>query len=165
MEQIKMYWLGLQSRERLILTMGGVVVSGILLFALIFQPWHQSMSKMESALPEMRENLVWIRQQSDALKGGSVSQSAAKLQGQDQSLLSIVEKSSKKAQVSKAIQQMTPAENNSEVRVVLEDVNFNQWLRWIDELYKNYGVDIKQVTAERDDDEPNVAEIRVTFVR
>jgi hypothetical protein len=58
-----------------------------------------------------------------------------------------------------------PTKNNSEVRVVLEDADFNQWLLWVDRLYKTNGVDIRQMTAERDDDRPNIAEIRVTFVR
>ena len=165
MEQIKQYWLGLQPRERLILGVGGIIVCLILLYALIIQPWHNSLKDMQAALPKLREDLVWMRQQSDALKGGSVKQDQSSSQGQDDSLLSLVEKTAKSANVSKSIQQLSPAENNTEVRVVLEDVNFNQWLRWIDELYKRYGVDVKQVNAERDDDEPNVAEIRVTFVR
>lgn len=165
MDEIKKYWTGLQPRERTILMLGGLVVSVILLYALLFQPWHRALSHMDVALPQLRTDLVWMQQQSQALKTGSVKQSAAKLKGQGQSLLSVVQQTAKQAKVNKAIQQMTPAENSTEVRVVLDAVNFNQWLRWIDNLYKSYGVDIKQVTAERDEDEPNIAEIRVTFIR
>lgn len=165
MEEIKNYWNGLQARERLILIFGGLIVSMILLYALLFQPWHKALSHMETALPGLRANLVWMRQQSVALKSGSVKQSAPKLQGQGQSLLSVVEQTAKRVKISNSIQQMTPAQNDSEVRVVLDGVNFNHWLKWIDDLYKRFGVDVKQVTAERDDDKPNVAEIRVTFVR
>lgn len=165
MEEIKKYWAGLQPRERIILTFGSLIVSIILLYALLFQPWYKALNHMETALPDLRTNLVWMRQQSQALKDGSVKQKAPKLQGRGQSLLSVVEQTAKRAQVSQAIQQMTPAQNNTEVRVVLDEVNFNQWLRWVDELYKRYGVDIKQVTAERDDDRPNIAEVRVTFIR
>lgn len=165
MEEIKKYWTELQARERLILMFGGIIVSMILLYALLFQPWYKALNSMESALPDLRTDLIWMRQQSSALKNGSVKSGAPKLQGQAQSLLSVVEQTAKRAKVSKSIQQMTPAQDNSEVRVVLDRVNFNQWLRWIDDLYKRYGVDVKQVSAERDDDEPNVAEVRVTFVR
>jgi general secretion pathway protein M len=165
MDEIKKYWTGLQPRERLVLAIGGIVVSLILMYALLVQPWHKALNHMEAALPGLRTNLIWMRQQSQAMKTGSIKQSAPKLQGQGQSLLSVVEQTAKRAKVSKAIQQMTPAQNSTEVRVVLDGVNFNQWLRWVDELYKRYGVDIKQVTAERDEDEPNIAEIRVTFIR
>jgi general secretion pathway protein M len=165
MDEIKKYWTGLQPRERTILALGGLVVSVILLYALLLQPWYRALGHMDVALPQLRTDLVWMQQQSDALKTGSVKQSAAKLKGQGQSLLSVVQQTAKQAKVNQAIQQMTPAENSTEVRVVLDAVNFNQWLRWIDDLYKRYGVDVKQVTAERDDDEPNIAEIRVTFTR
>lgn len=165
MDEIKKYWIGLQPRERTILTLGALVVSVILFYALLFKPWHKALNHMEVALPTLRTDLVWMQQQSQALKTGSVKQSTAQLQGQGQSLLSVVEQTAKRANVSKAIQQMTPAQNSTEVRVVLDAVNFNQWLRWVDDLYKRYGVDIKQVTAERDEDVPNIAEIRVTFTR
>ena len=156
MNELKKYWMGLQPRERLILAVGACLVTLILLYALLFQPWHKALNHMESALPGLRSNLTWMRQQSEALKklGGAVSTAAFK--DSDQSLLSVVEQTARKAKLKKAIQQMTPASAGTEVRVVLEDANFNQWLRWIDELYKQYGVDIKQVSAERDEDRPNI---------
>ena len=64
-----------------------------------------------------------------------------------------------------AIQQMVPNQETGDVRVVLEGVDFNQWVRWIDDLYKNYGVDVTQINAEKDDEKPNLAEIRMTFFR
>jgi len=165
MNEIKQYWAGLQPRERTILSLGAIIVSLILVVAFVIQPWQKAMGHMESALPDLRKNLVWMRQQSDAIKNGSVNRNGPKLQGQGQSLLSVVEQTSNRAGISKAIQQMTPAQNNTEVRVVLDGANFNQWLVWVDGLHKRYGVDIKQVSAERDDEEPNIAEIRVTFIR
>lgn len=165
MDDIKKYWASLQPRERLILVLGGIVVSAILLFASLFQPWHKALNHMEVALPGLRTNLVWMRQQSEALKNGAVAQAVTPSLEPGQSLLSVVERTAKQAGVSAAIQQMTPAQNNTEVRVVLDQVDFNKWLIWIDSLYKKYGVDIKQVTAERDDERPNIAEIRITFVR
>ena len=165
MDALKKYWAGLQPRERLILGGGGVIVALILFYALIWQPWHKSISNMEAALPPMRSNLVWMRQQAEMLAsdgGQGANQSYA---GADQSLLSVVEQSASKARVNGAIQQLVPSQNGNEVRVVLDGVNFNQWVRWVDDLFKRYGVNIKQVTAERDEDKPNVAEVRVTFIR
>jgi len=165
MDEIKKYWLSLQARERLILGVGAIGVALILLFAMLLQPLHKALGHMEQALPGLRINLTWMRQQSEAiqLSGGRVSSAPQK--GAGQSLLSVVEQTARRAQLKQAIQQMTPAANGTEVRVVLDEANFNQWLRWVDELYKQYGVDIKQVTAERDEDKANIAEIRVTFLR
>lgn len=165
MDALKKYWAGLQSRERLILGGGGVIVALILFYVLIWQPWHKSISKMETALPPMRSNLVWMRQQAEMLANDGGQSANQSYVGADQSLLSVVEQSASKASVNGAIQQLVPSQNGTEVRVVLDGVNFNQWVRWIDDLFKRYGVNIKQVTAERDEDKPNIAEVRVTFTR
>jgi len=165
MDSIKKYWTELQPRERLILAWGGLVVALILLYALLFQPLYRAIAHMESVLPDLRSNLVWMRQTDELMElGGNVPVNQAS-EGANESLLSIVESTARRAQIRKSIQQMVPVSDNKEVRVVLEDADFNQWLIWVDTLYKRYGVDIRQVTAERDDDKPNIAEIRVTFFR
>jgi len=161
---IKKYWQELESRERLMLSWGSLIVGAILFYALIWQPWHRAISHMESVIEPLRTNLVWMRQQSEHLSsGGAVTKSQAK--GVNESLLSILEKTAQQYNVRGAIQQLVPAQQGKQVSVVLEEANFNQWVRWIDVLLTQYAVTISQLTAERDDDKPNIAEIRVTFER
>jgi len=161
-DAIKKYWLGLEQRERLILGVGGVVVALILIYALIWQPWHKSIASMHKSIQPMRSDLVWIRQHAEIIKNGG--QTKDSLKGQDQTLLSVIQTTAKRGQVDKAIKQMTP-NSDSEVRVVLEDVDFNKWVRWVDQLSLTYGVNIKQVKAERVEKKPNLAEVRLTLVR
>jgi len=165
MDSIKKYWADLQPRERLILSAGAVVVAMILSYALLLQPLYRALAHMELALPTLRSNLVWMRQTDQLLESGGNISLESTVEGANESLLSVVESTARNAKVRKSIQQMVPSRETNEVRVVLEDADFNQWLRWIDTLYKRNGVDIRQVTAERDDDQPNIAEIRVTFFR
>ncbi|RBP49250.1 type II secretion system protein GspM [Arenicella xantha] len=166
MNTFKKYWSGLEDRERLTLSVGGIVVLIILFYMSVWRPWHVAIDTMNVSVQALRSNLIWMRQQSDnwAAIGGS-GQSGSKFSGADQSLLSVVEKTANRSKLTKSIQQLVPSKDGSEVRVVLDGVDFNVWVTWIDHLYKQYGVDIKQVTAERDEDVPNVAEVRVTFVR
>jgi len=166
MDSIKKYWLGLQARERLILVVGSFIVATILLYALLLQPLYRALNHMETALPSLRENLVWMRQTDQVLEAGNnLPTTVAPLAGADESLLSVLESTARRANIRKSIQELIPVRDKDDVRVVLQDVNFNQWLRWIDILYRRNGVDIRQLSAERDDDKPNVAEIRVTFFR
>jgi len=165
MGSFKKYWADLQARERLILGWGAFIVTAILLYALLFQPLYRALAHMESALPDLRKNVVWMRQTDQLLdRGGSIPVKGAS-QGADQSLQAVIVSTAQQAKVRKSIQTMVPDQTNNEIRVLLEDADFNQWLVWVDTLYKRYGVDIRQVTAERDDDKPNIAEIRVTFFR
>jgi type II secretory pathway component PulM len=165
MGRLKNHWLSLQSRERMVLGWGSLVVAIILLNALLFQPLYKAITHMQGVLPVLRSNLVWIRQTDQLLdRGGDLAVSQT-FEGANQSLLSVLESTARRAKIRKSIQQMVPTQNNAEVRVVLENADFNQWLRWIDTLYKTNGIDIRQLTAERDDSMPNIAEIRVTFFR
>lgn len=165
MNELKKYWQGLQPRERIILACGGIAVSVILLYAQVFQPFYNAIAHMEQALPSLRSNLVWMRQTDEMLeRGGNLTTSQTE-GSSNESLLSVLESTARGVKIRGSIQQLVPTKNNTEVRVVLEDADFNKWLLWIDTLYKKQGIDIRQVTAERDDDRPNIAEIRVTFFR
>ena len=165
LSSIKNQWLALQSRERWVLAIGAFLVAVILCYALLLKPWHRALSNMTAALPKMRENLVWMRTQGEALNGGGIDRAAAQFKGAEQSLLSILEQTAKQNGVQTSIQQLVPGDDGNEVRVVMGNANFNKWLTWIDVLYRDYGVDIEQVVTEREDERPNIVEIRATFIR
>ncbi len=165
MGALKNYWSSLESRERLVLSWGALIVAAILIYVLIWQPWRHALSFMELSVKQMRADSVWMTQQAQAMKNGGVGASEQKYKGAEQSLVSLIQQTAKQAKVDKVIQQIVPNQQNGEVRVVLEGVAFNQWVKWVDQLYKIYGVDIQQINAEKDDEKPNIAEIRVVFAR
>jgi type II secretory pathway component PulM len=165
MNSLKAYWAELQARERIVLGWGSLIVTAILFYALLLQPLYRAIAHMEMALPGLRSNLVWMRQTDRLLETGSGVIVGQEFEGENESLLSVIEATARKANVRNSIKQMVPDQNNKAVRVVLEEADFNKWLLWIDTLYKRYDVDIQQLSAERDDDKPNIAEIRVVFFR
>jgi len=164
-DSIKKYWFGLELRERWILGLGALFVALILFYALIWQPWHKAINDMSARLPSLRTNVQWMRQQAEIVRNGGVIQANSNIKGVNESLLSILEKTARANNLDKSIQQITPGQNNQEVRVVLEEASFNKWVSWIDLLYKDYLITVKQVTAERDGDKPDIAEVRGTFIR
>jgi general secretion pathway protein M len=164
LETLLKNWQQLQARERLMLASGGIVVFGILFYVFILQPWHAAINHMQSALPFKRAELVWMRQTAELVQqGGTIS--SQKPRGHGQSLMAVIEQTAKANGVSSAIQQMVPSENDQQVSVVLEGVSFNNWIKWVASLQTEYGVSIKQLTADREDDQPDSAEIRLTLIR
>lgn len=164
-DSIKKYWFDLELRERWILGLGTLFVGLILFYAVIWQPWHKAISDMSARLPILRTNVQWMRQQAEIVQNGGVIKANSNIKGANESLLSILEKTARANKLAESIQQITPGQNNKEVRVVLEDASFNNWVSWIDLLYKDYLITVKQVTAERDEDKPDIAEVRGTFER
>lgn len=164
-ETILKYWQGLEQRERWVLGGGAISVAAILFYSLLWSPLQTSLSFMDTSVQSMRTNLVWMEQRAEQIQAsGGVKVSQRTPRGANQSLLAVLEQTARQAGIREAIQRLTPNQKQ-EVRVVLESVDFNRWVRWVDNLYKNYGVDVSSLTAERDDEKPNIAEIRVTFFR
>lgn len=157
-------WSQLQPRERLVLGRGAILVSVIIGYVFIWQPWHVAIDHMQTILPNKRVDLIWMRHHAELAKQ-SGPHAIAQIKGADQSLMAVLEQSARSSGVQEAIQQMAPGENDQEASVVLGGVSFNQWIRWVDSLQKQYAVSIKQLTADREEDQPDTAEIRVTFSR
>lgn len=158
-------WQKLQPRERTIVSWGALATMLMLLYALVWSPWHAAIGHMESVVLFKRVDLVWMRQQATALGVSGAVAAQDNVKGASQSLMAVVERSAKASGVGESIQQMIPRQNNTEVSVVLESVSFSKWLRWVDMLEKQYAVTVKQLSAERDPTKPDIAEIRVTFSR
>lgn len=164
LENLLKSWRKLQSRERLIVGWGAIAIVAIVGYSLVWQPWHAALDHMQTVLPQKRVDLVWMRQQAERVKQGG-GRPDRQVRGANQSLMAVVEQTARAGGIKDAIQQMVPRQNNQEVSVVLEGASFNQWVRWIDTLQQQYSVSIKQLTADRESEKPDSAEIRVTFVR
>lgn len=163
------YWRGLEKREQLILSFGCLAVGLILFYAFVWQPWHTAISNMEKGIQSRREALTWMRQTSDMVKNGGVVSAAETVKDANQSLLSVVTKTARESNVNSYIQQMDPGNNTQsnaeQVNVVLEEADFNQWVLWVDELSREYSINITQLTVDKETDDPNIVELRVTFER
>lgn len=163
------YWFQLEKRERWVLGIGSFLVGFILFYALILKPWHRALSEMSDRMPTQRANLVWMKQVSEMIKTGGTTNTVVASKDTDKSLLSVIEQTARTSKVNKAIQQMVPGNNirtnTEQVNVVLEEADFNQWVRWVDDLSNNYAVNIMQLSVESETDEPNIVELRVTFER
>ncbi|MBX2848840.1 MAG: type II secretion system protein M [Acidiferrobacterales bacterium] len=163
------YWQQLERREQLILALGGLIVSFILFYALILKPWHRALNEMSERIPTQRENLVWMRQMSEIVKNGGDLNTVATAKDTNKSLIAIVNQTARSSRMNNFIQQIVPGNNlrtnADQVNVVLEEADFNQWVRWVDDLSNNYSVNIGQLSVESETDEPNIVELRVTFER
>lgn len=164
MKQALQSWHKLQERERQVLGWGGLIIFVIVAYSLVWQPWQAALAHMQTVLPQKRVDLVWMRQQAEAIQQGG-ARTTRQVRGANQSLMAVIEQTARAGGIKDAIQQMVPRQNNQEVSVVLEGASFNQWVRWVDTLQQQYSVSIKQLTADREPEKPDTAEIRVTFTR
>lgn len=161
MNALSEYWRSLSGREQLTLGLGGIVVAAIMFYVIVWEPWHKELNRLRAQVPQKIETLAWMKQQLKVAQvlqkqrpgGGGTNQSIP--------LLTVIEQTANKAAMRKSIRRMQPTENNA-VQVWLDELYFDNWLKWIDLLQKR-GIDVNNVTVSRA--QTNTVSIRATFAR
>lgn len=160
--QLQEWFRGLAPRERLLVSVGGVVVAITILYLGIWEPLNKAHSKREAdlaaaqVLAQRLEVIAATVQGSRAGGGAPVIDSGA-------SLLSAVDQASKGGTLGKPLSRIQP-EGDSEVKVWIDGVNFEALIRWISELEGRYGISIR--TADIDKDTlPGQVNARLSLVR
>lgn len=161
LNQAREWFAGLAPRERLMVGACAIFVVFAILYYGIWNSLANAHHKREKALAESRALATRLEViGAEAMKarrsgGGAVNRSM--------SLLSAVDQSSKSGTLSKPPSRLQP-EGDAEVRVWLEDVNFDGVLRWINELETRYGVMVQTVDIDQQSS-PGLVNARLSLVR
>lgn len=143
---MKQYWANLQPRERHTLLGGGVSLILILLYALVLDPFQQELARLHKSVEEQSAELAWMRQAAAEVKR---LQGSSPVSGRvaGQSLMSLVDASARSTGLSGAIKQIKP--EGQGVKVRLEEVVFDDMLRWFEQLGNKQGVSVSSLVMER----------------
>lgn len=159
--QLQEWFRSLAPRERLLVSVGSVVVAITILYLGIWEPLNKAHTKREAdlataqALAQRLEVIAATVQGSRANGTPAIDSSA--------SLLSAVDQASKSGTLGKPLSRIQP-EGDSEVKVWIDGVNFEALIRWISELEGHYGISIR--TADIDKDTlPGQVNARLSLVR
>lgn len=152
----------LQPREQLIVGVGLVFVSLTLIYTLLWAPFALARSHQQTALAAERDIAQRLEVIGSAVQRAR-SQGFAGVQGQGQSLLTLVDKASREPQLGKTPSRIQP-EGEKEVRVWFEDVSFDAMARWSASLESRYGLTVSNAEFEKRP-VPGVVNARLTIVR
>lgn len=164
-DKVKVWWSNLEQRERGMLVGGALLVCILLFYQLIWFPWHRAIHNMQNSLQWHRENLVWMRQQSELIGQYDWVSGKAPAQNKNESLMAVLGSTAKTSGVRASIKKMTPSADEEQVSIVFDEVSFNRWAKWASQLQAKDGVQIKELSADRLSEKPDLADIRVTFAR
>ncbi|MGB1580201.1 MAG: type II secretion system protein GspM, partial [Nevskiales bacterium] len=147
----------------LILGIGGLVLLLCVYYTVVIEGLQQSIAQQQQSLSNEAALAAWMLNVSpelQRLRRANNSNPSANTGG---SLLSVVDQTSKAAGLGKSITRLQP-EGDAEVRAWLDAAPFNETLRWLRTLESDYGVDISELSFNRDDKDGRV-KARVTFKR
>jgi general secretion pathway protein M len=137
----------LQPREQLLVGVGSLVAALALIYLILWQPFALARVHRAAELDAARDLAVRI-EQIGALGQQSRSAHGPPVVGPEVSLLAAVDQASKDGILGKPLSRINP-DGEKQVRVWIDDVNFDALLRWIDDLQSRYGVRIDAVAVER----------------
>ena len=158
LERFKAWWSALAERERRVLGGGAVVLAGVVLYLGVWEPLAFARHKQQVDLAAARALAVQLE-----TLAASAPRSAGPTAGAGQSLLAIIDQSSKASALTKPPSRLQP-EGEDTVRIWLEDVPFDGLMRWLGDLQSRYGVRVDNADIERESG-PGLVNARLTLMR
>ncbi len=122
---------GLNSRERRLLVLAGLLIIGMSVYVLVLEPAYSRLDMLRAQVPAMQQDLDWMRAQVAANR--ALLAGPKNTETRDTPLLTVIEQTASQAGLRQQISRMAPAEEGR-VRVWFDDVYFDPWLRWLEAI-------------------------------
>nr|VFJ77925.1 MAG: general secretion pathway protein M [Candidatus Kentron sp. FW] len=123
----------LKPRERIALAVAGVVIILSLLQLVIIEPLGNKVEYLKHRISRQEADLQWMQQAAGKIIRLRESAAAGEGVSHSESLLIVVDRSAKKAGISQSVKRIEPVGEES-VRVWIEEVAFDDLLRWLGDL-------------------------------
>nr|VFK39850.1 MAG: Type II secretory pathway, component PulM [Candidatus Kentron sp. TC]VFK57170.1 MAG: Type II secretory pathway, component PulM [Candidatus Kentron sp. TC] len=146
----KLFGIGLDTlkpRERVALAVGGLAILLAVLQFFVIEPLDRKTEFLKRQVSSRKADLRWMRQAAEKIIRLRESDTAREEVAHSQSLLIVVDNSAKKAGISRDVKRIEPASQES-VRVWIEEVAFDNLVRWLGEL-RAAGVYSDNIAIER----------------
>jgi type II secretory pathway component PulM len=137
---IALRWSERQGRERIVLVAGAAGVLIVALYVFLWQPGLAATRSLAASLPTLRAQVDDMRLQQKELSALRKSVAAASHPGDARALL---QAAAERSPFHKSIQRME-ALSSERVLVVASPVGFDEWLRWINHLQREFGLRIER---------------------
>jgi len=134
------------SREKTIVTLAAFSLLGLLVHALIIEPYNQRQLELNEALEQGNIDLLWIK---SAVARLPLSSSGSQAQKFDGSLANLIDNEVRGQGLNSFLAQMTPV-NDDEIRIRYQSINFNRLLNFIAQV-NSQGLRVKDLRINASD--------------
>lgn len=145
MSAIKTWYSGLQQREQNMVIALGAALAVLLIFLLLVLPLRNYFNNLKDDLNYYEGQLATVQKQVEAIK----SAGPATASNDNISLNQLVNQTAKSFGLS--FSRIEERERNKEIQLRLDNVEFDQLLRWISELEQSRGLVVDTLRVSRKD--------------
>lgn len=151
MKNMRLWFNQLQARERQ-LVIAGLIVFGIFLsYQLIWSPLIDRAERLQDQVIKQTKNLKWMK---SSLQEVRQFQGSAR-SGQTGPLLSQVEQTASQSKLQNNIRKIQP-EGEQGVRIWMDNAGFDDILMWLERLQKQHGIEVTDISVERQPEQGRV---------
>jgi general secretion pathway protein M len=144
---MKDWFLGLERRERMLVSIGAVLVVVFVAWGLLLNPLYGASAATANRVESKRDTLSFLRGAAAELAGATALPAAGPdLSGQ--SLVVIVDRSARQAGLGTALTRNQPVGEDG-IRVRLENASFDAITRWLAALDTSSGLGIESASFDR----------------
>ena len=144
------WWKQQSSRDRRVLQIGAGVVAVFLLWAFVWHPLDLRRAQLDAQLDAARRDLAFVRisqVEVERLRNAGVRSRADR---QGKSLLALADVSARGANLDGVLKRLEPIGSHS-VRATFEFASFDSVIAWVEDLARDYGVQVTDFSADRVD--------------
>ena len=145
MKQLQQWFTGLNPRERLIVSAGGAALFLIVMFLFVWEPLVQEKQQLQTSIAAQQELYRWMQQSAVEAK---------QLQGSNPR--NKVNAGAMRSVINRTVKQSLPGANikrvdasNKKVQVSIEQVAFDDLVRWLARLQQQNGIQVESLFSER----------------
>ena len=154
---IKEWLTQLTSRERLVVMLGGIILIGVIGEVMIGEPFIHALKQLETSVIAQQATLTWMEQAAQEIQ--RLRRSSRPSSVSSSSLLLLIDESLRNHALQKAV--VEP--QGEEVNVSFETVSFTQMIQWLEKLYRQQQVKVKNIRIERQVEEADQVKVKITF--
>ena len=141
----------LSPRERSIFGLSGLALLGLLIHALVLEPYYQKQSSLNDKFDQAIIDLKWMESEVHRLPVAAMSGEAIKFEG---SLANLIDKEVRSQKLDANLAQMTPV-GTDEIRVRFAGIAFDKLLNFIARI-NNQGLSVKDLRINASDKRADV---------
>jgi len=127
---MKDWWMGLELRERRMLSAAAIVVAAALLYALAWKPLHTAVTHTQEQVKDMRSELAWMNRAARLLESGG-RKPAAQVTKLDGSLLDVIDQVTHAQGIGKDTVALSQ-KNDGQLQVKIKQIAFGRFVHWLD---------------------------------
>ncbi|MEM1080105.1 MAG: type II secretion system protein GspM [Pseudomonadota bacterium] len=142
-------WQQMQTRERALIVLAGVVLTLVLLWVLLWEPLVKANEQRRTQIVEQQSLLLWLQSIEPDVQQLRANRPQASAPS-NRSPIGLIDQTARNAGMAAGLQRIEPAAGN-QVRVVLEQVEFSRLMDWLSELTAGQPYRIVQLEAQRSD--------------